>query len=152
MRSCSHTLRALVAVVPDLSEPGGTDILEDLMRLGDRVRLGSCLVAEADVDALALADMFAESCAEELVVFGPRHREGRLHGVYTRTVEPRRPGGDIAGLVRELWPSLTGSLRLDDVVAALSLLLGRRFTVAECEPGGQGCRGVLEEWARRVCG
>ncbi len=149
-----NTLRVLVAVLPDLSEPGGADILEDLRRLGDEFELGRCIVVEADMDALALIDKARELGADELVLFGPRSLRGRRSGVHLRHVEPRRVGAtgpETLSLVRELWPNLTGSLRLEDYVAALQLLLGREFTVVECEPGGVGCRGVLEKWLREFC-
>ena len=146
------TLKVLVAVVPDLSEKGGSDILEEMLVRGDESRVGGCLVIEADMDALALVERFRESGASELILFGPRHVEGRRRGVYTRRVKAVEPSMPPDRLVRELWPNLTGSLRLDDYVAALRILLGRGFTVAECEPGSEGCKGLLAGWLEAYCG
>jgi hypothetical protein len=142
-----------VAVIPDLSEPGGSEILEELMSLGDEFRVGSCVVVEADMDVLALLDKAREHGAERIVLFGPRHVEGRRRGVYERTVEPRENPEkmDPMRLVRELWGNLTGSLRLCDYEAAMRILYDKPFTVAECEPGGEGCRGLVREWIGRLC-
>ena len=147
----SRTSKVLVAVIPDLSEPGGSEILEEMLRLGDEFTIGNCVVVEADMDALALLDKARELGAERIILLGPRHREGRSRGVYLRTVEPRGAPSNPSQLVRELWGNLTGSLRLCDYEAALSILYDKPFTVAECEPAGVGCRGLVESWIRENC-
>jgi hypothetical protein len=123
-----------------------------MLRLGDDFTVGRCRVVEADMDALALLDKLGDTGAEELVLLGPRHREGRRRGIYLRRVDPAEPSSlSPSQLVRELWGNLTGSLRLCDYEAALRILYRKPFTVAECEPGGEGCQGLVGEWLASYC-
>ncbi len=146
------TLRVLVAVVPDLTEKGGSDVLDDIMELGDEVTWNGCLIVEADMDALALVDTAKSRGIERIVVFGPRHVPGRRPGVYMAMVEAGEQSLNPDQVVRTLWPNLTGSLRLSDYIDALKLLWGKPFEVAECEPGEKGtCKGALVTWIEEFC-
>ena len=123
-----------------------------VLRLGDEKRIGKCIVLEADMDALALLDELKRLSADTLVVLGPLHREGRRRGVYVSEVKPEKGPENPSRLVKELWGNLTGSLRLEDYVAALRILYDRVFYVAECEPGEESrCSDVVEKWLREYC-
>lgn len=131
------------------------DLLEMVLSLGgEEKRVGECLVFEATMNALALINELDRLGVETLIVLGPLHRKGRKPGVYVSRIEPSRGPENPILLVKELWGNLTGSLRLEDYAAALRILYGKAFYVAECEPGeGEGgCKSVVEQWLREQCG
>ncbi len=123
-----------------------------VLERGDSYTIGECRVIEADVDALALIDEARRHGAGELVLVGPRHREGRSPGLYERLVTPGPRDRSVEELVLDITASLTGSLKLAHVEAALRALYDKPFRVVECEARGEDCRGLLEEWLRRTCG
>ena len=135
----------LVAVVPNLFAPGGGEAAE-LARSLEGKREGRCLYIEADMDALALIGEAEEAGAEELVLLGPGE------GPVLEKVEPIDARGmDPGRVVKELWMNLTGSLGLEDYVAALRILYGRPFYVARCG-SGRSCQEVLRLVRERFCG
>jgi hypothetical protein len=98
------------------------------MRL-DGVRVGRCLVREADFDALTLLDEAVELGVSLVVVVTPCSGGG---GVVVEAFEPLRPrlgGRETVALVRELWMNLTGSLGAEEWAAALRVLSPRPFLV-----------------------
>ncbi len=120
------------------------------MRLGER-EIGSCVVIECDMDALALLDEATRLGAGEIVLFAPLHREGRRRGLYERLVEPANDNPLPSRLAGELWANLTGSLKLVHYEAALRRLYSKPFRVVECEAGGGGCSGLLQQWIEARC-
>ncbi|WP_317895232.1 hypothetical protein [Pyrofollis japonicus] len=144
----------LVAVVPDTMERGGESLLSMMLEKGDETRIGNCIVIEADMDALALIDEARRLGASEIVLLGPLHRDNRQRGIYLERVEPNKSAASSPNkLVKELWGNLTGSLRLDDYVAAMRILYDKPFYVAECDPGDTDeCRDLVEQWLREYCG
>lgn len=116
------------------------------------------MVVDGSMDALSLIDEAVSRGIDQIVVLGAAHAKGRAPGIYTHIIEPRDARSmDPLQLTRELWMNLTGSLGLDDYAAALSLLWGRAFILAECDPGDmdnpeEACKKLAREWIQQECG
>ncbi len=148
-RSSSSGGQLLVAIIPNLLEPGGRVLLEEARRLEERGRLGRCVFIEADMDALALVDEARRLGAEGLLLVGASHSCPGPAGEPVRVEPLNAERMDPRGLVKELWMNLTGSLGLDDYVAALRILYGKGFWVLCCT-GPREC-GEAVRAAERLC-
>ncbi len=131
--------------MPNLLAPGGRLVLEHARRLEGR-RLGRCVFLEADMDALALLDYLRDLGAEGLVLVGPCGSAGE--GVVVEEAVPAKVD-DPTMVTRELWMNLTGSLGLDDYVAALRILYPGRFLVIRCR--GESCGKQLLRRLGELC-
>ncbi|ABM80606.1 hypothetical protein [Hyperthermus butylicus] len=146
-----------VALIPNPSCEPGQAILEIASRLDGR-RLGNCLVIEADMDAISLADIVADHGAERLVILGPLDEPDKPQGILRlgeySYIQP--DAIDPEELVSRLWPNLTGKLSIRDYIEALRFFHKGVFEAYACNTAGgridrETCRRLVEDWLRRLC-
>ncbi len=154
MTSISEKDLVLVGIVTSLDHDAGWELIGVAERF-DGMKLGSCVIVEANMDALALLDTAKKNKARRIVLIAGLSREDMPQGLqHYYTGKPGQERIPLSNINRLLWANLTGSLDVDDYINALRILSDKPYDIYVCNKvrgDGVNCAELAEKLIKKLC-